>query len=139
MLVASDAVGMGLNLNIRRVVFSTVYKPGRTPAPTPHPTAADLEGGPPPPPPSGSRGRGQPGARGEEAAGGWGAEAGPAGGEGGGEGRKGRAEGVSKDDAAVMRRLGFGQRVAVTLQELPVSLIKQIAGRAGRRSRCVLL
>lgn len=26
MLVASDAIGMGLNLNIRRVVFSSMYK-----------------------------------------------------------------------------------------------------------------
>jgi ATP-dependent RNA helicase SUPV3L1/SUV3 len=27
-LVASDAIGMGLNLNIRRIIFHTAVKPG---------------------------------------------------------------------------------------------------------------
>lgn len=30
MLVASDAIGMGLNLNIRRVIFHTVLKKGNS-------------------------------------------------------------------------------------------------------------
>lgn len=84
-LVASDAIGMGLNLNIRRIVFSTLSKPVR------RPSAAG-------------------GAAGADAGGGGG------GGKGGAMGR------------ATAWRGG-------AVEQLSASAIKQIAGRAGRRSR----
>jgi len=66
-LVASDAVGMGLNLNIRRVVFAGLTKPmGRVGGPpaggggAPAAAAAAAAGWAAPPPPSPPRGRGRP-------------------------------------------------------------------------------
>jgi hypothetical protein len=115
-LVASDAVGLGLNFNIRRVVFHAMTKTITT-------TTAGNKGN------EGKEGKGGKGRRSE-------GEGGRAAGGGGGGGK----EDDSDSTAATSDRPSRGDRparaprpVRITVP-VPVTLVKQIAGRAGRRN-----
>jgi hypothetical protein len=90
-LVASDAVGLGLNFNIRRVVFHAMTK-----------TITVAASGPTPPGAAGARGA--------------------------------RGGGSSSDTPTTQKPHHQGGRPRRVTVPVPVTLVKQIAGRAGRRN-----